>query len=168
MTLTVDLHPTSLIDLAGQDGLQGAIALFGAQVNRIAPFQSTSVQWQGVSGSLLRLCENNFRLRWQGDETAMIGALQSAAGSIWVRSLPWLTAIAYPAAILDDLVIPITPTPPHQLTGLPLHCAAVGRLEGRSLLVWHYGLDGQPVVELQMAAVDQGIISRLLGDATHG
>lgn len=155
----VDLRQMPLIDLAGQGGLQGAIALFGSQVNRIAPFQSTPVQWQGASGSLLRLCENNFRLRWQGDESAMIAALQSATAGTWVRSLPWLTAIAYPAAYLTDLVPLITSTPPHQLVGLPLNCAAVGRFEGRSLLVWHHELDGQAVVELHMATAHQEAIA---------
>ena len=156
----VDLRQMPLIDLAGQDGLQGAIALFGSQVNRIAPFQSTSVQWQGASGSLLRLCENNCRLRWQGGhEPAIMAALQSATAGSWVRSLPWLTAIAYPAAHLADLVPLITPTPPHQLIGLPLNCAAVGRFEGRSLLVWHHGLAGQAVVELHMATAHQEAIA---------
>ena len=147
---TVD---AGLVDFAGVDGLQFAIALFGPAANRIAPFQSMSVELAGQSGVLLRLCENNFRLRWLGDSDTLLTTLNEQRGDrqLWIRALPWLGAIAYPSEAISAVLSRVTPTPPHQIADLSIHRAAVGRVDGRSVLVWMHDRFESPMLELHAA-----------------
>jgi hypothetical protein len=144
---------TGLVDFAGVDGLQFAIALFGPAANRIAPFQSMSVELAGQSGVLLRLCENNFRLRWMGESNTLLTTLNEQQGDrqLWIRALPWLGAIAYPPDAITAVLDAVTPTPPHQVSGLSIHRAAVGRVDGRSVLVWLHDRFESPMLELHAA-----------------
>lgn len=159
---------SGLIDFAGVDGLQLAISLFGSSVQHISPFQSLEVSWQlnfeesdrsdaNGSGVLLRLCENNFRLRHFSNTANLIKSFEPnlLPKQVWMRSLPWLGSVTYSLSIsptiLDNLQKKFVPTPPHQLFNIPFHQAAVGRIDGQAVLVWVYTMGDRAVVELQAA-----------------
>ena len=154
-------------DIAGIDGLQVARQLFGASVDRIAPFQSLETQLSGSACSVLRLCEANFRIGWTGDAAEFQAIIQPFLGrQVWVKQFDWLAALKLSAADRDwgelDWGQIAVAKPPHRLTGLANHCAAPARIEGRALLVWRHPLLGWPAVEFQMAAGDQSWLKNYL------
>lgn len=160
---SIDLSTRCLVDFAGVDGFQVARSLVGDPVCRIAPFHSLSFMLEGRDAALLRLCENNFRLRCDGDTETVLALVRSHAGNaqVWVKSLSWMGAIAFPDNLLPELESQFVPKPPHRLQGLPLHRAAVGRINGQSVLVWRHPIGAIPAVELQMAANQIGAIAPL-------
>jgi hypothetical protein len=150
-------------DIAGVDGLQVAQQLFGHQVDRIAPFQSLQTQLDGDDCSVLRLCEGNFRIGSAGDPAAFQAILQPLLGAqVWVKQFDWLavlTLIDPDGSALDfDWSTIAAAKPPHRLSDLANHCAAPARIDDKALLIWRHPVLGQPAVELQMAARDQGSI----------
>jgi hypothetical protein len=151
----VNLTQHQLWDIGGVDGLQVAQTLFGESVQRLSPFQSLETSLEGLSCSVLRLCEGNFRIACNGADQILEQHLRAAqpGRQVWVKQLPWLSAIALPDAIgmvhLQNLAVP---KPPHRLTGLPLHCATPARIDGISVLIWRHLIAQQPAIELHTAA----------------
>jgi hypothetical protein len=152
----LDLSNYHLWDLAGIDGLQVAKTLFGPAADTIAAWRSQELSWQGQPLSLLRLCENNFRIGLQGKPQPLITALQTvvADDQVWWRPCDRMMSVAIPAAIGIDLLPQIAiPKPPHRLVGLPDNCALPCRIEGSAVVVWQHCLLGQPAFELQTACL---------------
>ncbi len=150
----LDLSDYHLWDFAGVDGLQMAKALFGPAADTIAPWRSLELSWQGQSLSLLRLCENNFRIGVQGNPQPLVVALQtvSADYKVWWRVCDRMVSWAMPTAIGVDLLEPLAmPKPPHRLIGLPDDCALPCRIEGIAVVLWRHRLLGQSALELQTA-----------------
>jgi hypothetical protein len=152
-----------LVDFAGYDGLPVARALFGNQINRIAPFQSIDCLIDGtVACSVLRLCENNFRVRLsQSDLAAFTTAFQQQHQRVWLKQFDWLGSLILP----DDmtrLTSLITPKPPHRIAGLQLNCAAPGRINGISVLVWRHAIRKIPIIELHLAQKDIAAVEAIL------
>lgn len=172
----IDLQDSQLWDFAGVDGLQFAKHLLGESVDRIAPFQSLETSLDSYSCSLLRLCENNFRLRFSGnDARARESAREKGAEleqkmrslqvglQVWVKPLIWMAGLALPEAIAASRLLQlVTPKPPHRLEGLQPNCAVPGRLDERAVLVWRHSISGQPVFELHAATKDIQIIQAQL------
>ncbi|NJO80601.1 MAG: hypothetical protein HC827_20235 [Cyanobacteria bacterium RM1_2_2] len=141
-------------DFAGIDGLQVAQNLFGDAIGRLAPFQSAEISLTQGHCSVLRLCEGNFRVGWQGEpEIFQQQMAQAHSGRrVWVKQLPWLSVLflAESAGLLCLPQIAI-PKPPYRLQAMPLNCAIPARIDGMSVLVWHHPINAQPVFELHMA-----------------
>lgn len=153
MTPFLPLH-TEHWDFAGVDGLQVAKHLFGDAVDQLAPFQSAEIPFHSGHCSVLRLCEGNFRVSWQGDSAQFQQQIEQAQQGqrVWVKQLPWLsTLFLSETAGLQHLAPIATPKPPYRLQAMPLHCAIPARIEGMSVLIWHHPVQAQPVFELQMA-----------------
>jgi hypothetical protein len=151
-----------LIDFAGYDGLLAARALFGDQIDRIAPFQSLDCQAvETVHCSVLRLCENNFRVRLSKSDLATFTAAFQQQQRVWLKQFDWLSSLILPddLASLSKL---ITPKPPHRVVGLQLNCAAPGRINGISVLVWRHTIQGTPAIELHLAPKDIATVKALL------
>ncbi|MBW4553824.1 MAG: hypothetical protein KME35_22350 [Aphanocapsa sp. GSE-SYN-MK-11-07L] len=152
----LDLTDYRLWDFAGVDGLQMAKALFGPAADTIAPWRSLHLDWQGQSLSLLRLCENNFRIGIEGNPQPLVAALQTAAvdAQVWWRPCDRMVAWAMPAAIGADLLPQIAIAKlPHRLLGLPDDCALPGRIAGNAVVVWRHCLQGQSAFEIQTACL---------------
>lgn len=145
--------PAEHWDFAGIDGLQVAKNLLGNAIDRLAPFQSLEVPFMQGHCSVLRLCEGNFRVSWQGDAPFQQQMAQAQSGQrVWVKQLPWLDTLFLAettgARRLSQVAIP---KPPYRLQSMPLNCAIPARIEGMSVLIWHHPVQAQPVFELQMA-----------------
>jgi hypothetical protein len=150
----LDLSDYRLWDLAGIDGLQVAITLFGSAADTIAPWRSLQLDWQGRSLSLLRLCENNFRIGLEGNPQPLVAALRTAAvdAQVWWRPCDRMVSSAILAASSVDLLPQIAiPKPPHRLLGLPDDCALPCRIAGNAVVVWRHSLQGQSAFEIQTA-----------------
>jgi hypothetical protein len=150
----LDLTDYHLWDFAGVDGLQVAKALFGPVADTIAPWRSLELLWQGQPLSLLRLCENNFRIGVQGNPQPLVAALQTVTADYqaWWRPCDHMRSVAIPDEIGVDLLPQIAiPKPPHRLVGLQDNCALPCRIEGSAVVVWRHCLLGQPAFELQTA-----------------
>jgi hypothetical protein len=153
MTPFLPFH-TEHWDFAGIDGLQVAQNLWGDVIGRLAPFQSTEIPSVQGHCSVLRLCEGNFRVSWQGDATGFQQQITQAQKGqrVWVKQLPWLSALFLAEATgLNYLPQVATPKPPYRLQSMPLHCAIPARIAGMSVLIWYHPVHAQPVFELQMA-----------------
>lgn len=154
-----------LWDIAGVDGLQVMKTVVGPSIDRIAPFQSMEVKIDQVPCSILRLCEGNFRIRFQGDASDLLLRLNTAIEGqrVWLQQFPWLGSMLAPEAIaLRDLSSIAIPKPPFHLSALALHCAAPARMDGISVLVWRHLLDGRDRLELQVARTQfEAIATRL-------
>jgi hypothetical protein len=152
-----------LVDFAGYDGLLAARALFGDSIDRIAPFQSLDCQaLETVNCSVLRLCENNFRVRLsKSDLATFTAAFQQQQQRVWLKQFDWLGSLILPddLASLSKL---ITPKPPHRIAGLQLNCAAPGRINGISVLVWRHEVKETPTIELHLAKKDIAVVETLL------
>ncbi|MBF2048804.1 MAG: hypothetical protein IGS54_15825 [Elainella sp. C42_A2020_010] len=156
--------PTVLVDLAGFDGLPVARALFGSAIDRIAPFQSLeSLVGETIPVSVLRLCENNFRVRLaESDLAAFTAAFQlHQQQRVWLKQFDWLGSLLLPDQM--HLLAPlITPKPPHRIAGLQPNCAAPGRINNISVLVWRHAIQAKPAVELHLASKDRSTVEALL------
>lgn len=170
MTPFLPLH-TEHWDFAGIDGLQVAKNLFSDAIDRLAPFQSAEISFRSGHCSVLRLCEGNFRVSWQGDSAQFQQQLAQAQQGqrVWVKQLPWLsTLFLTEAAGLHHLPQVATPKPPYRLQAMPLHCAIPARIEGMSVLIWYHLVQTQPVFELQMALHDAQSIHAIFSTAATG
>jgi hypothetical protein len=166
LTTLVNLANYQLWDFAGIDGLQVAKFLIGQTADRIAPFQSLETTWSGGSCSLLRLCENNFRIGLQdGSKFEQTMRQLQPDRRFWYKRCDYLQSIALPEAIGLDLLTKIAvPKPPYRLVGLQPNCAIPARINRISVLIWRHRLfseqpvlleqpvsSKQPVFEVQMA-----------------
>ncbi len=156
-------------DIAGIDGLQVAKQLFGAKIDRIAPFQSLETQLDGADCSVLRLCEANFRIGWTGEPAVFLAIMQPLLShKIWLKQFNWLAVLRLRETDgwhdFDWGSIAVA-KPPHRLSGLADHCAAPARLNGKALLIWRHSVLGEPAVEFQMATCDQAAIKIQLESA---
>lgn len=136
-----------LWDFAGADGLQVAKAWFGDSIDRLSPFQSVDITVTDRSCTVLRLCENNFRLSWSDSSPPPLAI--PANQRVWLRSLGWLGAMILPDADPALLAIAVA-KPPHRLP-LPINCAAPARIEGISVLIWRHSIAGKPALEIHTA-----------------
>lgn len=145
-----------LWDIAGVDGLQVAKSLFGDEVGCIATFQSIETTLSGCPCSVVRLCEGNFRIAWQGNSTILEEAVQRVQGRrAWFKRFDWLGAIALSESVgLTHLPQIAVAKPPHRLKGMLLNCAAPARIEGAAILVWRHFVLGQSAFELHTAVKD--------------
>jgi len=158
------VNPYPLWDIAGVDGLEVMKALFGAQVDRIAPFQSLEAELDGWPCSILRLCEGNFRLSWQGDPSIKAKLANAVVNRrVWMQQFDWIGSLVLPASVnpiqLADIAIA---KPPFQLRSLALHCALPARIDGISVLVWRHLVHGQDQLELHTAVADVQRIELIL------
>lgn len=156
---TVWVNPSDyyLWDFAGVDGLQAAIALFSPAVSRIAPFQSLETTFQQQPCSVLRLCENNFRVAFWADIPfeAAIAALDL---QVWVKRCPAAVLVFPAAAGLRQLAAIATTKPIYRLVPFPSDRAVPARIEGRAILAWHRMWRGEPRLEIQTATASLGAI----------
>lgn len=157
-----------LWDIAGVDGLQVAKSLFGDQLSYIATFQSIETTLEGCPCSVLRLCEGNFRIAWQGNSTILEQAVQRAQGErrAWLKRFDWLDAIAISESLgLNRLPQIAVSKPPYRLQGMLVNRAAPARIEGVAILVWRHLVLGQPAFELHTAVKNLETIKvRLIAD----
>lgn len=160
-----DVGSHSLWDLAGVDGLAVMQELFGAAIDRIAPFQSLETELDRIPCSILRLCEHNFRIGWSGAPEVLQAQLAAVTRDrgVWVKQFPWLSRLLLPETLpLDRLAQVATPKPPFRLSTLALHCAAPVRIEGIAVLVWRHPVQGQDCLELHVAQESLARIRALL------
>ena len=139
------LPPPRLWDFAGVDGLSAARALFGEAAARLSVWQSLDT----AHGSLLRLCEGNFRVGLSGgDPGALEAALHEAARGrrLWVRAAQAAAFLAEDS--LERLLPAAIVKPPHRLAGLPPGRAVPARLDGRAVLLWRHTVGGTPTLEV--------------------
>lgn len=134
MKTFIDLPDYQLWDFAGVDGLQFAQTLVGEAAGKLAPFQSLETTVADYPCSLLRLCENNFRLGIQGNF-----AIQAPAKMrVWVKRCETIKAIALPNSEQNLLLQIATTKPPHRLQEIALNRAVPARINGISVLIWGY------------------------------
>ncbi|MGF1568361.1 MAG: hypothetical protein ACFCVD_09870 [Nodosilinea sp.] len=144
-------------DMAGVDGHRAARALFGEAVDHLAPFQSLETKLGGMPCGVLRLGDHNFRIAYPGPLGEQVAALQM---KVWVRQLPWMSAVAVPMEQFQKIAAQATVRAPHRLRGLPMHRAVPAQVEAISVLIWRRLLNGQSILELNMATSS---VERLLG-----
>lgn len=150
-------------DFAGVDGLALARALFGTEVSHLAAFQSLQTECGGAACSLLRLCENNFRVRADGKPAQLADTLCEAASGRQV----WVKPSALASLLLEEeewrlLRGAASVKPPHRLTELPVSRAVPARIAGCAVLVWHHPINGINTLEVQTAPDDLGKVSAAL------
>jgi hypothetical protein len=179
-SVTVVLDPPGyyLWDFAGVDGLQVARNLFGEKVSQLAPFQSLESSFNAHACSVLRLCENNFRVALSRDHGLDL-AIEDMNLDVWVRQCnpfqgpPQKRLAINTADRMATLVLPeqlglsclhrlATTKPIHTLENLPLHCAVPARLQQKAILVWHHPWLGHPRFELHTAQADAQTIAQAI------
>lgn len=139
-------------DMAGKDGLRMAKALFGAAVDRLAPFQSLETELDGMPCSVLRLCDRNFRIIYPGAFDQKVAAIQAEMpADVWVKQLLWMGAIALPFEQARSLLQHATARPPHRHTNLPCNCAVPIQIQQIPALLWHHPIQEKPSLELHLA-----------------
>ncbi|MBD0335026.1 MAG: hypothetical protein ICV62_06025 [Cyanobacteria bacterium Co-bin13] len=169
MNLVIDPPGYYLWDFAGADGLQAARNLFGGRVSELGPFQSLESSFNAHACSVLRLCENNFRVALSRDHGLDL-AIEEMNLNVWVHQCnpfqrPPQKRQAAPASNrMATLVLPeqlgrclprlATTKPIYCLEDLPLHCAVPARLQQKAILVWHHPWLGHPRFELHTAQAD--------------
>ena len=160
----IDLKHYHLWDFAGVDGLQLARGLVGDRVTRIARFQSLEVSLEGYSGSLLRLCEGNFRLGLYGDAAVIAEMLRQYQTQlrVWLKPCDRMGAIALPESTgIEALPRIMTTKPPFRLQGLQPNCAVPARYRGTAVLVWRHSIR----LELHLALKDVAVVKSRLAEA---
>lgn len=149
-----------LWDFAGEDGLQAAIALFSPAVSRIAPFQSLETTFQQQPCSVLRLCENNFRVAFSTD-IPFQAAIAALGLKIWVKRCSAAVLGLPPEVGLQRLAAIATTKPMYTLTPFPRDRAVPARIDGQAILAWHHGHHGQPRLEIQTATASVEALQRV-------
>ncbi|MBE9076188.1 hypothetical protein IQ241_02570 [Romeria aff. gracilis LEGE 07310] len=144
------LRPAQIWDLAGVESLQALQQLLGPTVAQLSPFQSLETSLDGQC-SVLRLCDRNFRLAYNGDLSQHIDLPNSRT---WLKQLNWMGAIAIPDDDFPLLLALASVRPPHRLQGLPLHRAVPAQVGAISVLIWRHPLAGQPAIEIHTATAD--------------
>ncbi len=152
----------TLWDFAGRDGLQAALQVFGPEANRIAPFQSFSTSWQQQPCTVLRLCQQNFRVALP-QEAALNVAIQALELNLWVKPCTTLATIFLPRAEgLERLPNLATTKPLYPLDPLPLDRAVPARIENYAVLIWHHTWDAQPYLAIQTATAQRDVLQQLV------
>ncbi|MEM0980721.1 MAG: hypothetical protein AAGH78_10645 [Cyanobacteria bacterium P01_H01_bin.58] len=154
-----------LWDFAGVDGLQAAIALFSPTVTHIAPFQSLTVEFEQQTCSVLRLCENNFRVALP-TETAFDRAVLALGLNVWVKPCPAATFVLPVEMGLQRLREAATTKPIYTLNPFPCDRAVPARIHGMAMLAWHHRWQGQPQLTIQTAQVNVKAIQLELSPPT--
>ncbi len=139
-----------LWDFAGVDGLQTAIALFIPNISRIAPFQSLTAEFNQQPCSVLRLCENNFRVALS-EETPFDQAITALGLNVWVKPCPAATLVLPADSELKRLAEIATTKPIYTLEPFPCDRAVPARINGIAILAWHHLWQGQPSLTIQTA-----------------
>ena len=159
----MSVPPPRLWDLAGVDGLSVARVLFGAAAARLSVWQSLDTEWGGPPCSLLRLCENNFRVGlYGGPPEALAVDLERAAQGrrVWVK--PCRMAVLRARDAPETLLPVAAVKPPHRLAGLPKGWAVPVRLEDRAVLLWRHTIAGTTTLEVQTAPADGAAVRETL------
>lgn len=141
----------SLWDFAGVDGLQAAIALFTPAISHIAPFQSFTTDFNHQPCSVLRLCENNFRVAL----SAQLAFDQSVAAlnlKVWSKPCSASSLVIPTDLGLTHLAKIATTEPLYTLNPFPCDRAVPARINGIAILAWHYLWVGQLRLEIQTAS----------------
>ncbi|MGB3493407.1 MAG: hypothetical protein WBA57_11805 [Elainellaceae cyanobacterium] len=189
--LIVNPQDRVLWDFAGIDGQWVARHLFGDIAVQIAPFQSASVVLPErpspeVCGSLLRLCEANYRVELPAaiDLSRIVGMLKA---KVWIKvsSLTPVKGSAGSARSLEAqpdakgrmamLIVPdewgcthiprlATTKPLYSLHPLPLERAAPARIDDKAVLIWRHQWNGKSCFQIQTAEKDKEAIATILGD----
>ncbi len=139
-----------LWDFAGMDGLQAAIALFTPAIAHRAPFQSLTAQFEQQPCSVLRLCENNFRVALP-EPMALGDAITALELNVWVKPCPAATLLLPVDLGLERLRAIATTKPMYTLNPFPCDRAVPARINGLAILAWHHLWQGQPRLEIQTA-----------------
>ena len=150
-------------DFAGVDGLQAAIALFSPAISHISPFQSLTANVSHQPCSVLRLCENNFRValpKELAEEMAFDNAIANLNLKVWVKRCPAATFIVPTELALSYLPQIATTKPIYSLTPFPCDRAVPACINGVAILAWHYLWDEQPRVSIQTASANVDEIRR--------
>ncbi|MGD1859490.1 MAG: hypothetical protein ACFB0E_05910 [Leptolyngbyaceae cyanobacterium] len=147
---TLQINPSDyfLWDFAGVDGLQAAIALFSPAVSHLAPWQSLTAEWQQRSCSVLRLCENNFRVALPED-MSFDQAIQVLDFKVWVKPYPAATLMLPVEVGLPRLQTIATTRPIYTLNPFPSDRAVPARINDMAILAWHHPWQGQPKLAIQ-------------------
>ncbi|MEL6382178.1 MAG: hypothetical protein AAFQ89_06845 [Cyanobacteria bacterium J06626_18] len=140
-----------LWDFAGVDGLQTAIALFTPNISRIAPFQSLTTEFNQQPCSVLRLCENNFRVALS-EETSFDQAVAALGLNVWVKPCPATILILPTDSGLKRLTEIATAKPIYTLKPFPCDRAVPARINGLAILAWHHRWQERLRLEIQTAA----------------
>lgn len=150
-----------LWDFAGVDGLQAAIALFTPAVSRISPFQSLTTEFNQQPCSVLRLCENNFRvaLSEQKDFGKSIATLKL---KVWSKPCSATTFTLSAGLGLARLSKIATTKPPYTLSPFPCDRAVPARIDGFAILAWHHSWRSQPRLDIQTASAHANRIHKAL------
>jgi len=146
-----------LWDFAGIDGLQAAIALFTPAISRIAPFQSLTTNFHHQPCSVLRLCENNFRVALPAN-LAFNQAIADLSLQVWSKPCPAATFVVPTALGLARLPQIATTKPTHTLEPFPCDRAVPARINGVAILAWHHSWCGQPILNIQTASANVNTI----------
>lgn len=145
---------TFLWDFAGVDGLQAAIALFTPAISRLAPFQSLTAEFDHQPCSVLRLCDNNFRVALPGPmsfDATFEAAIAALPLNIWVKPCPAAVLVLPVDFGLARLSAIATIKPIYRLSPFPCERAVPARINGLGILAWHHCWRGQPRLEIQTA-----------------
>ncbi|EDX87336.1 hypothetical protein S7335_5044 [Synechococcus sp. PCC 7335] len=142
-----------LWDFAGVDGLQAAIALFSPAISRIAPFQSLTTDFNHQPCSVLRLCENNFRVALS-EKLAFDHAIAELNLKVWSKpcsAATWTIPTDLGLARLPKIALT---KPIHTLTPFPLERAVPARINQIAILAWHHLWNEQPRLTIQTASAN--------------
>ncbi|WP_204137001.1 hypothetical protein [Halomicronema sp. CCY15110] len=150
-----------LWDFAGVDGLQAAIALFSPAISHLSPFQSLTAEFGQQPCSVLRLCENNFRVALP-EPMAFDSAISALELSVWVKPCPAATLLLPVEAGLERLRAIATTKPIYTLHPFPCDRAVPARINDLAILAWHHSWQGQPRLTLQTAQENVEAIQRAL------
>ena len=150
MLKILDLSTYQRWDMAGANGLQLAKQWFGDTIDRIAMFQSAEVSFQSQACSVLRLCENNFRISCAKSVEFNTAPIDRT----WVKQFDWLAAITVPDSALSHLQQIATPKPPHRLLDLKPNSAVPARIDQIAVLIWRHALIDQAIIEIHAARKD--------------
>lgn len=142
-----------LWDFAGVDGLQAAIALFTPAISRIAPFQSLTARLNHQPCSVLRLCENNFRVALS-TTLDFDRAIADLALKVWSKPCSATTLVVPTDLGLARLPQIATTKPLHTLKTFPCDRAVPARINGAAILAWHHSWLGQPRLTIQTASAN--------------
>ena len=150
-----------LWDFAGVDGLQAAIALFTPAISHLAPFQSLTADFNHRPCSVLRLCENNFRVALSND-LAFDEAIAELKLKVWSKPCTAFNLVIPTEWGLTRLAKVATTKPIYTLTPFPCDRAVPARVNEIAILAWHHLWNAQPRLTIQTASTNANKIHEAL------
>ncbi|MEM6597766.1 MAG: hypothetical protein AAF635_06285 [Cyanobacteria bacterium P01_C01_bin.69] len=144
-------------DFSGVDGLQAAIALFTPAISHIAPFQSLTTTFSTQPCSVLRLCENNFRVAFC-KQVAFEAAIAALNLKVWSKPYSAATLVVPTNFGLERLPKIGKTKPVYTLEPFPCDRAVPARIDGVAILAWHHLWGGQPTLHIQTSATNAEIV----------